>query len=171
MEVTGSARGAGAKDSPSVAPRSDSLQPSMKAVLVALLASVRASFRTRAALQLEVLALRHQLAVYRRRHRRARITRIRPLLGGYAEWKRRGYPLQDLAEVIARPTAPPVLQGRAVARQNTCEHEPTTMLQTGLRAPDLNLRLTVLRTPPPKYGQTQEHSAGLRWTGLDSTSA
>jgi 3-mercaptopyruvate sulfurtransferase SseA len=23
------------------------------------------------------------------------ITRIRPLLGGYDEWKRRGYPLQD----------------------------------------------------------------------------
>jgi len=36
------------------------------------------------------------------------ITRIRPLLGGYAEWKRRGYPLQDLAQVIARPLAPPV---------------------------------------------------------------
>jgi 3-mercaptopyruvate sulfurtransferase SseA len=25
------------------------------------------------------------------------ITRIRPLSGGYAEWKRRGYPLQDTA--------------------------------------------------------------------------
>ncbi len=39
----------------------------MKAVLVALLASLRAAVRTRAALQLEVLALRHQLAVYPRR--------------------------------------------------------------------------------------------------------
>ncbi len=43
----------------------------MKAVLVSLLASLRAAFRTRAALQLEVLALRHQLAVYQRRHPRA----------------------------------------------------------------------------------------------------
>ena len=38
----------------------------MKAVLLALLGSLRAGFRSRAALQLEVLALRHQLAVYKR---------------------------------------------------------------------------------------------------------
>ena len=38
----------------------------MKAVLLALLASLRSAFRTRMALQLEVLALRHQLAVYQR---------------------------------------------------------------------------------------------------------
>jgi transposase InsO family protein len=47
----------------------------MKAVILALLASLRAGFRTRAALQLEVLALRHQLAVYQRLPRRAR-TRV-----------------------------------------------------------------------------------------------
>jgi len=41
------------------------------AVLVALLASLRAAFRTRAGLQLEVLALRHQLAVYQRCRSRA----------------------------------------------------------------------------------------------------
>jgi hypothetical protein len=38
----------------------------MKAVLLALLASLRAGFRSRTALHLEVLALRHQLAVYQR---------------------------------------------------------------------------------------------------------
>jgi transposase InsO family protein len=38
----------------------------MKAGLLALLASLCAGFRSRTALQLEVLALRHQLAVYRR---------------------------------------------------------------------------------------------------------
>ena len=38
----------------------------MKAVLLALLASLRAGFRSRTALQLKVLALRHQLAVYQR---------------------------------------------------------------------------------------------------------
>ena len=43
----------------------------MKAVLLALVASLRAGFRARAALQLEVLALRQQLAVYQRRHARA----------------------------------------------------------------------------------------------------
>lgn len=47
--------------------------PSMKAVLVALFASLRASLRRRVALQLEILALRHQLAVYRRHHPRTRI--------------------------------------------------------------------------------------------------
>jgi len=45
----------------------------MKAVLVALFASLRASLRRRVALQLEILALRHQLAVYRRHHPRTRI--------------------------------------------------------------------------------------------------
>ncbi|HTP28836.1 MAG TPA: hypothetical protein VMK12_24645 [Anaeromyxobacteraceae bacterium] len=38
----------------------------MKAVLLALLASLRSGFRSRTALQFEVLALRHQLAVYQR---------------------------------------------------------------------------------------------------------
>ena len=45
----------------------------MKAVLLALVASLRAGFRSRAALQLEILALRHQLAVYQRQHARAHI--------------------------------------------------------------------------------------------------
>jgi hypothetical protein len=36
----------------------------MKVVLAALLAFIRTGFQTRAALQPEVLALRHQLAVY-----------------------------------------------------------------------------------------------------------
>jgi len=44
----------------------------MKAVLLALLASLRSAFRTRMTLQVEVLALRHQLAVYQRGRRRAR---------------------------------------------------------------------------------------------------
>jgi transposase InsO family protein len=45
----------------------------MKAVLLALVASLRAGFRSRTILQLEVLALRHQLAVYRRRPTRPHI--------------------------------------------------------------------------------------------------
>jgi hypothetical protein len=49
-----------------------SLRPSMKAVFLAIFASLRAAFRSRAALQLEVLALRLQLAVYERRHARDR---------------------------------------------------------------------------------------------------
>ena len=44
----------------------------MVAVLLALLASLRGAFRSRAALHLEVLGLRHQLAVYQRRGARAR---------------------------------------------------------------------------------------------------
>ena len=44
----------------------------MKEVLLAILASLRAGLQSRVALQLEVLALRHQLAVYRRSPARAR---------------------------------------------------------------------------------------------------
>jgi hypothetical protein len=44
----------------------------MKAVLVALLASARCSFQSRVEMQLEVLALRHQLSVYQRRGQRTR---------------------------------------------------------------------------------------------------
>jgi putative transposase len=45
----------------------------MKAVLFALVTSLRACFRSRVSLQLEILALRHQLAVYQRRPARARV--------------------------------------------------------------------------------------------------
>src|SRR5258706_552590 len=45
----------------------------MRAVLVAIVASIASVFRSRWALQLEVLALRHQLAVYQRAGRRARL--------------------------------------------------------------------------------------------------
>jgi len=44
----------------------------MREVLLAVLACVRAGLRSRATLQLEVLALRHQVAVYQRRGVRAR---------------------------------------------------------------------------------------------------
>ncbi len=53
-------RGRHAKGFRSEPPRRGSLRLSMKAILVALPASLRAAFRTRATLQLEVLALRHQ---------------------------------------------------------------------------------------------------------------
>src|SRR5512146_2683774 len=45
----------------------------MKAVLLALVAFLRACFRSRVSLQLEILALRHQLAVYQRRPVRPRV--------------------------------------------------------------------------------------------------
>ena len=44
----------------------------MIAALIALLASLRAGFRSRVALHLEILALRHQLAVYQRGRSRVR---------------------------------------------------------------------------------------------------
>ena len=45
----------------------------MKTALVALLAAVGSSARSRGAMQLEILALRHQLAVYQRTNRRPRL--------------------------------------------------------------------------------------------------
>jgi len=56
--------------------------PTMSSVFVALFALVASSFRTRAALQTEILALRHQLAVFQNnaphRLRLHRGDRLRP---------------------------------------------------------------------------------------------
>jgi hypothetical protein len=46
----------------------------MRSVVASILLTVRASFRDRAALQLEILALRHQLQVVNRSRQRLRIT-------------------------------------------------------------------------------------------------
>ncbi len=54
------------------APKVGTLPPSMNAVLLALVTSIGSSFRGRVGLQLEILALRHQLAVYHRRRPRTR---------------------------------------------------------------------------------------------------
>ena len=48
----------------------------MHAVFSALIAWISSTFRTRAALQLEILALRHQLAIYQRSTKRRRIRTI-----------------------------------------------------------------------------------------------
>jgi len=53
----------------------------MRSVIVSLLVTLRMSFRERTALQLEILALRHQLQVLERtRPRRVRLTRSDRLL-------------------------------------------------------------------------------------------
>ena len=57
----------------------------MRSVIVSWLFTLRASLRDRAALQLEILALRHQLQVLERtRPRRVRLTRCRPATLGLA---------------------------------------------------------------------------------------
>jgi hypothetical protein len=53
----------------------------MHAVLSALIAGVASTFRSRAAMQLEILVLRHQLAVY---HRSVKRPRLRP--GDRVHW-------------------------------------------------------------------------------------
>jgi hypothetical protein len=53
----------------------------MSSVVVALLHTLRTSFRTRAALEAEILALRHQLQVLQRsRRRQLRLTRAHRVL-------------------------------------------------------------------------------------------
>src|ERR1019366_2979434 len=61
------------------------------AVLSAALASIMSVFRTRAALQLEILALRHQLGVMQRSLKKPRLNRFDRFLwawlcGAWAEW-------------------------------------------------------------------------------------
>jgi hypothetical protein len=54
----------------------------LTAVISALLASTLSVFRTRAALQLEILALRHQLGMLQRFSKEAEAESIRPVLVG-----------------------------------------------------------------------------------------
>ena len=73
----------------------------MPAVFIAILTAVRSSFRSRAALALEILALRHQLAVLQQATpRRPRLTDIDRLL-----WVWLSQTLRDWREalVIVKP--------------------------------------------------------------------
>jgi hypothetical protein len=72
----------------------------MGAVLVAALASMASLFRSRRALQLEVLALRHQLAVY---HRTAQRPRLRPADRLLWAWLARAWSDWRDALVVVQP--------------------------------------------------------------------
>jgi hypothetical protein len=75
--------------------------PAMLAVLISVRRTVRISLRSRAALQLEILALRHQLQVLERsRRRRARLTACDRLLW---VWLSRTWQEWRTALVIVRP--------------------------------------------------------------------
>ena len=45
----------------------------MKAVALALIGTLSSLFRSRMSMQMEILALRHQLGIYQRTHKRPRI--------------------------------------------------------------------------------------------------
>jgi putative transposase len=67
-------------------------QLSLTAVISALVASTLSVFRTRAALQLEILALRHQLGVLQRSVKKPKLNRFDRclwawLFGAWAEWR------------------------------------------------------------------------------------
>jgi hypothetical protein len=80
----------------------------MLSVLISLLQAARSSMRSQAALQLEILALRHQLQVLQRsRRRRGGLTQADPLLW---VWLSRVWLEWRAAVVIVRPeTVPTVL--------------------------------------------------------------
>jgi putative transposase len=72
----------------------------MRAVLIAVVTSMTAVLRSRLALQLEVLALRHQLAVYQRAGRRPRLTPADRVLWA---WLSRAWSGWQAALVFVRP--------------------------------------------------------------------
>lgn len=72
----------------------------MRAVVIALLKSIASVFRSRMALQLEILALRHQLAVYQRAERRPRLGPADRLLWA---WLSRAWSGWREALVIVQP--------------------------------------------------------------------
>ncbi len=86
----------------------------MKAVLLALLASLRSGFRSRTALQFEVLALRHQLAVYQRCPPRPRIKVADRLLWA---WLSRTWAGWRNALVFVQPSTVIAWQRRSVRRE------------------------------------------------------
>lgn len=68
-------------------------------IFTALIASVSASFRSRAALQLEILALRHQIGVLQRSVKRPKLTPADRLLWVWLatvwyDWKSRAFIMQ-----------------------------------------------------------------------------
>ncbi len=72
----------------------------MRAVVIAVLKSIAAVFRSRVALQIEILALRHQLAVYQRAARRPRLGLADRLLWA---WLSRAWSGWRAALVIVQP--------------------------------------------------------------------
>src|SRR5271169_2812547 len=72
----------------------------MQAVVIAALMSLSALFRSRTALQLEVLALRHQLAVYQRAGRRPQ---LRPADRILWAWLSRAWSGWRAALVVVQP--------------------------------------------------------------------
>jgi len=58
----------------------------MNPVLSALISSILASLRSRASLQAEILALRHQLAVYQRANKRPRLKPTDRILNRYFDY-------------------------------------------------------------------------------------
>jgi len=74
----------------------------MRSVIISLLVTVRASLRTRVALQLEILALRHELQVLERtRPHRVRLTRADRLLWSWLSRVWRGW-RQNRADHLGR---------------------------------------------------------------------
>ncbi|HEV2495314.1 MAG TPA: hypothetical protein VG204_19835 [Terriglobia bacterium] len=73
----------------------------MFTLFFSFLVTLRSCFQTRAALQLEILALRHQINVLRRsRHRRVRLTEVDRLLWG---WMLRRWSGWRSAPIIVKP--------------------------------------------------------------------
>lgn len=72
----------------------------MKPMLVALIAFIGATVRSRASMQLEILALRHQLAVYKRSVKRPR---LRPADRILWSWMSRIWPRWQQALLIVQP--------------------------------------------------------------------
>jgi putative transposase len=73
---------------------------SMKTIIIALLAFLSTLFRSRAALQLEIVALRHQLTVYQRTTRRPR---IQPADRMFWSWLSRCWSGWRSAQVFVQP--------------------------------------------------------------------
>ena len=106
----------------------------MSSLFVALFALLASSFRTRTALQAEILALRHQLAVFQKNApRRLRLRRCDRLLWGYV--------------------VPTLVRLAAMSAHGSARHGPPMAPQSFRLALDQEIA-----TPSWKAGNSGEHS-------------
>ena len=139
----------------------------MSAVLVSLLQTMRVSMRSRAALHLEILALRHQLQVVQRlrRRRRLRLTQADRLLW---IWLSRIWTQWRSAVIIVRPET--VVTGHRRAFRIWWTWKSRRRLGRPTVSPDVRALIRTMSAANPLWGAPRIHGELLK-LGIDVSQA
>jgi putative transposase len=138
----------------------------MRSVIVSLLVTLRTSLRERAGLQLEILALRHQLQVLERtRPRRMRLTRSDQLLW---VWLSRVWPGWRSAVVIVKPET--ILAWHRRGFRLFWRWKSRRRLGRPVVPPDVRLLIQTMAKANPLWGPPRIHGELLK-LGIDISQA